>query len=366
MKPRSCARKWQVEAVRDGRIQGKDLHSALRHQATCAECTHEERSLAELANEVARLPPLARDAVTARRSRERLVAALNESVLQAPRSRPVRRKAFALAFGGIALATTGFALSRSVPHASSTNNLGPLVEVHAEPAARWSERIDPRQDVVNLLEGAASFKVHPHQGRRVVIELPDGEIEDLGTVFEIRVSERQTRHISVSEGRVSIHLQGRPDFSLGAGEAWGSEPVAAVTEAPSALAPSEAPRRVSASSLNSQEVAAVAGTPSAALGAGQGAASARPHLVASDKTRAATSSQVPAQAENSAIDTQSAKAEDDSYLRIVDSLERSKYAEARVLAKNYLLRFPNGFRRVEVLNIATGGASEAGDGGTAR
>lgn len=49
----------------------------------------------------------------------------------------------------------------------------------------------------------------------------------------------------------------------------------------------------------------------------------------------------------------SEKAEDETYLHIVDLLQRGRSDEARRAAKDYLLRFPNGFRRVEVLNIAT-------------
>jgi hypothetical protein len=44
----------------------------------------------------------------------------------------------------------------------------------------------------------------------------------------------------------------------------------------------------------------------------------------------------------------------------VDLLRQGKAAEARARAKAYLLRFPSGFRRVEVLNIATR-APDAGD-----
>ena len=54
-----------------------------------------------------------------------------------------------------------------------------------------------------------------------------------------------------------------------------------------------------------------------------------------------------------AKDALAEKAEDDAYLHIVDLLQRGRTEEARTAAKDYLLRFPNGFRRVEVLNIAT-------------
>ena len=53
-----------------------------------------------------------------------------------------------------------------------------------------------------------------------------------------------------------------------------------------------------------------------------------------------------------ASDESSSKAEDDAYLRIVELLREGKNREARTLANSYLQRFPNGFRRAEVSNIA--------------
>src|SRR5450755_1329475 len=101
MKPRICPRKWQIEAVRDGRLRGKDLDSALRHRATCAECAEEERALSALGESISRLPELARDPLTTRRARQRLIAALNETVLDARRPRSIRRATLALGFAAI-------------------------------------------------------------------------------------------------------------------------------------------------------------------------------------------------------------------------------------------------------------------------
>jgi TolA-binding protein len=61
----------------------------------------------------------------------------------------------------------------------------------------------------------------------------------------------------------------------------------------------------------------------------------------------------PSAAPSATLDRDSARAEDAAYLAVVSLLRRERYAEARVQAKAYLLRFPNGFRRVEMLNVAT-------------
>jgi len=88
-----CQRKWQVEAVRDGRLRGKDRDSALRHRATCAECSREDRKLVALRHDMSCLLELARDPMTAQRSRHRLIAALNRSILEPPVSESSLRAA---------------------------------------------------------------------------------------------------------------------------------------------------------------------------------------------------------------------------------------------------------------------------------
>ncbi len=48
-----------------------------------------------------------------------------------------------------------------------------------------------------------------------------------------------------------------------------------------------------------------------------------------------------------------AREEDEAYLHIVSLARAHQLSEARAAAKDYLLRFPNGFRREEVLGVAT-------------
>lgn len=51
------------------------------------------------------------------------------------------------------------------------------------------------------------------------------------------------------------------------------------------------------------------------------------------------------------------RVEDAAYLAVLSALREQRFAEARARAKAYLLDFPSGFRRLEVLNVAIGGAS---------
>jgi hypothetical protein len=51
-------------------------------------------------------------------------------------------------------------------------------------------------------------------------------------------------------------------------------------------------------------------------------------------------------------------AEDQAYLQVVHLLQSGESGKARLGARDYLIKFPNGFRRVEMLNVATGSVSE--------
>ena len=49
-------------------------------------------------------------------------------------------------------------------------------------------------------------------------------------------------------------------------------------------------------------------------------------------------------------------AEDAAYLQVIALLRAGKQDEARAAARSYLERFPNGFRRDEMIRVASGGA----------
>ena len=220
----NCSRKWQVEAARDGRLRGKDLESARRHQATCAECSAEEREFAALETQLAALPELARDPLTAQRTRHSLLAAMNDSLLARREQRRLRRAALAFVLApGLCFAALG-ATWLAVRRAPGSPTLAASAPSFSSPAPVFSVAIDPA-------------------------------------------------------------------------------PIAAPSTPAPEIRPS-VPRAI--------------------------AGSARP-----------------------LVDESSSKAEDDAYLYIVELLRQGKDNEARARAKSYLLRFPNGFRRVEVLNIAT-------------
>jgi hypothetical protein len=347
-----CPRKWQVEAARDGRITGKDLESASRHRETCAECSAEERDLSGLGQGLAVLPEVPRDALAARRTRQRLMASLNESVLETPRAGAMRRVALFAALG-MAAAGTLFGVTRRRPAVRGHER---IIEVHAAPGARWSESEDELVERVELFDGFVSFLVHPHPGKRVVVVLPDGELEDMGTVFGVRVVGQRTQHVAVSAGRVLVHLGGKPAFELRASQTWDLAvdlPVAPSVPPPvqSAVPPPSVVATLSRPALKETAPPPRAAASTPLVGGAPSASS--PAAIRQD-----------ASANASRADVQAAKAEDLAYLGIVDALRQGRYEDARARAKAYLLRFPSGFRRIEVLNIATRGANDAPDADT--
>lgn len=349
-----CQRKWQAEAASDGRLMGKDCEAALHHREHCPDCTLELQALAAITHSFTSLPELPRDSLSVRRCRQRLMTALNESLLV---STPRRSRRWFAAVIVLAVATSAAMLllerARIAPaFVRSAPTLAPqepavqvrrtlikVVDVHAEAGARWRIDSDPNQDRVELSEGVATFDVHPHPGRRVIIVLPDGQLEDLGTTFEVAVNAGHTERIAVSRGRVLVRFGARPEFSLRVGEWWQAPSVSAAppplpADVPGPVAPVKAPAR--SEPLRNTPVAA--------------------HP---EEARVAPFADARLNRANSASVERAAKrAEDAAYMTILSLLRVRQFATAREQARRYLLDFPNGFRRVEVLNVATAGAAQ--------
>ena len=317
----ACARLWQVEAARDGRLTGKDLASAERHRATCAECSAEERALGELGQRIANMRAIVPEPLSVRRARQRLLGSWNDHLLRG--TTPSRRVGVLLALAAtLIVGASAVLLTRPKPAPQTESS---LVQVAAGPEARWTERRAAGEDRIVLAQGFASFSVSRHDRERVFIEVPDGEIEDLGTVFEVRVRDLRTTHVYVREGRVFVRLRTRAPFELKAGQSWESEP---------------------------SEVAAVPAAPSAVVPRGPAPLAAPPKVAASVKAKPAFESAAsPSSTKPEPTLARSDSAEDDAYLHIVDLLRNGHGAEARAQAERYLVRFPSGFRRPEVQSI---------------
>jgi len=313
-----CPRLWQVEAAHDGRLAGNELSNALRHRSECRECADEHRALSELHRQIRAVRLPAPTALRVRRTRQALLGAWNEQLLgqrgPSTRSRLVVWSAVVFAAAALVLLIAYHALRPTMPTAQPAD---PFFHVVAQPGTQWHAREESNLTRLSLVEGSATFTVRRPIDRRMLLDLPDGEIEDLGTVFEVEVRNQHTVHVAVSQGRIAVRLNALPEFELSAGQSWQSwQPAPAPAPAPDSTAPASAEAAVPPK-----------------------------HLPDS------TTSVRPRTERSAAMNLKTDSAEDDAYLHIVDLLRNGHELEARAKAAQYLAQFPNGFRRVEVEQI---------------
>ena len=239
-----------------------------------------------------------------RRNKEQLFESL-----EAPKA-PARRRGglvlsplFAVAAVGAAIWIHGRPVLTAAPHAVSASA---GVEQPAG-SATWNRQADPLFERVALHEGTLALRTR-QGGPKLRVVVPDGELEDIGTAFRVTVSEGRTVSIEVTEGLVVFHRHDAADVRLPAGATWTAPPVSG------ALTTNQAPAAPEASS--------------------HGIASPQPRSPSSPATKTADTG------------------EDAAYLRVVALVRENRRDEARVAAQEYLRRFPNGFRRVEVERLA--------------
>ena len=117
------------------------------------------------------------------------------------------------------------------------------VDVRAESAAKWSRSLEGELERITLENGTLAIQVdHSASLRKLLVVLPDGELEDIGTTFSVTASAGHTTQVSVQDGQVVLRLGGAPPRSLGAGDAWTSMPASPVIVTASAEArPASAP-----------------------------------------------------------------------------------------------------------------------------
>jgi len=335
-----CPRTWEVEAARDGRLRAKDVDSLVRHLVGCEVCRRRQDQLAALGAVLRDLPPAPDDLLAARRMRHRLFAEADQLVLQSPnklRLRPWLIGSAVLVSSAaalvLALRVPGWLRSHAAPAATATAPVfaSPLqVQVEAQEGAVWHRTQVGSQIRIDLETGEIRASVGARRaGESLVIRLPDGEIEDLGTVLTVRVEQGRTTSVRVFEGRVRLRLAGGNALELAAGDDWGAPPQPKPEPAPSCstAAPDAAPRR-RASASTRQERRAEAATES-------------------------PRKQDPAPSAEATTNPQQGREEDEAYLHMVALMREHRLVEARAAARDYLLRFPKGFRREEVLGVAT-------------
>ena len=347
----TCARLFEVEALRDGRLGGAERRSFERHLRACPVCAGEAQSLEKLAEavrgDVQRGGGL--DELHVWRERNRLLAALDGALVSSKWTSDVRRlllwpSAVAAIVGAIAIFWHGRPAVEPL-RASRTS-------VRADGGTVWSKRTgNANREEITLERGVLRIHVeHAWGGAGVIVRLPDGELEDVGTTFSVSADGKHTTRVEVVEGKVALRPYGRPSVEIEAGNVWLPDGPALIPPATTALPlPVETPRQRErdlphgcARPPRSRPAPVVATfdplvefrTASAALRVG-------------DNRKAAA-----AFTRFLADHADDPMAEDAAYLRLIALQRMGADGDMKRAAKAYLEQFPSGFRHAEVERLA--------------
>ncbi len=350
----TCPRMFEVEALRDRRLDGAARQSFQRHLDACSVCAGEAAALNRLADQ-ARAgtdDPQTEDDLHIWRERTRLVAAFDRALLSPNRpSRAARLLLWPVAAAALVFAVVVLWRPRPAPEAGHEGR----ATIHATGGTAWFRRPGPggREEIL-LQQGTLWVHVDRAAGECPVrVLLPDGELEDVGTTFTVSADGTETTRVTVEEGKIVLRMRGRASVDLGAGEVWSGveasrapvvDPVATATSAPAELprerqrASAALPARRSAS--QHQSAVAVTNDPLVAFRAAMAA------LRAGDNAEAAV-----AFARFVAEHPGDPMAEDAAYLRVIAFQRMGADTDMRRAAQAYLQRFPSGFRRDEVSRL---------------
>lgn len=352
------------------------------HLASCAECRAERASLEALRRDLgAGLEPP--NAFVMKRLRHAVMTrASGEGIATRPAA---NRRLWVFAAMAATLLLGAFALVLWIGRANDAMTLTPSA------GARFSTEEREGLRVVKIDDGSFAFDVRRHEdGRRLLVVVPDGEIEDIGTRFSVVVHDGVTTEIGVSEGEVEFRRKGAAPVRLIAGmtyRPWSPETASAIaaTGPKLAAAPSSEPTTAATSaavpsaasvSASAAPTAMLAAVPSAApvsapaphvaaatpRGEGVYASASRPRTAATGTTPAQeaptratpTRGVGPSSAPSAAPVQHGPTPEDAAYMRVVRLLRSGNTDEAQAAARAYLDGFPDGLRRREVEAVAAG------------
>ena len=227
MNTKPCARLWQAEAYFDGYLAGADAASFERHVVTCAACCAERAAIARLQNIARRMPALEISPLRRRALHNEILSRANKSLLR--QGRPLLARYWIwLSFAACA---AGFLLvfflgsQRPVVKGGRTE---PSYRLVAAPGSRWHVAQPGSALRLAVEEGTFTISVNKLEAnQRFALDLPDGELEVRGTRFTVRLDRQHTLRVAVEEGHVALRFSGHEETILGPGDEW---PVAAAID----------------------------------------------------------------------------------------------------------------------------------------
>jgi len=345
----SCPRLFEVEAARDGRLTGAELANFERHLSVCPVCSREAEAFEAPAAALRTGTAGKRDELHVRRERTRLLATF-DAELVVPSRRWARWLLWPIPVAAVLVG--GFVIWRARPPERDSVH-PPSAVVRASSAAEWSERVEGPLERIQLARGSLWLHVdHSSKpDRRLLVVLPDGELEDTGTTFTVSTDGERTTRIEVQDGSVLLRLRGQLPVAIGSGGTWSPSPAPAASVAPSApsavstaepvLQPHSAARQPAALAPSSTEPPAAA--PAPALDPAHDFRAAMSTFNSGDNTGAAA-----AFARFLAQHPRDPRAEDAAYLRVIALHRSGDTRSLKNAVQDYLRRYPAGFRRAEV------------------
>jgi hypothetical protein len=352
-----CARGWERDAVREGRLGDADAASFWRHARACPDCATDvarDERLRALGRAWAADEP---GDLALRRLRRRVLRDVASP--PAASARPLRRLAAGLALAAalvpplLATSWRGERGPRAVPGAAAHPSppADPFAgSVTASSDVRFTQARAAGVERVRLEAGTIAIHVRPQRaGERFLVELPDGELEVRGTTFQVSVTGDATTRVQVDEGLVQLRLLGRPELTLGAGDSWPRT----LREAPSG--PRDTSPPLPARSLPRPAPAAVSPAPPPAAPI-ESYADAMGLLRAGRVDEAAAAFHAFASAHPDAT-----QAEDASFLEALALARAGRGDAAGLAAEHHLASYPGSFHRKEAAILVARAASLRGD-----
>jgi hypothetical protein len=355
MKGAECRRLWEVEALRDGRLSGDLAKRSVEHRERCDTCATHAHRLERLAETLRESAPKALDRVALLRLRHRVLEDADSALAKSsPRIVPAKWLGYGL---GLALVAAGALVVARRAQPDSDAALAESARTHARTGVvlrtvgepTWSESHAPGVRRFVLSSGTLELAiVHSPGDERVIVQVPDGTIEDQGTKFSVSVASGHTSSLRVTEGAIVFQRTEGTAVRVSAGQVWVPAPAVVnetdaplVTRSEPPVQAAPAPRALAAL----EPAAEITAEPTRTT-------SPRPRTLRSEAFPMVRTAPSPVRAPSGALDESATLAEDLAYLRIVALRQEGREGEATLAAKDYIRRFPAGFRRVEAERIA--------------